>query len=204
VGQDRRDVRGQEVLTVADAGDERDVLAGTDDPVGLVAMHDREGVGALELAEGGPDRVGDVALIGLLDEMGDGFGVGLRDERVTPLGEPVAELPEVLDDAVVDDRDPAGAIHLGMGVDVVRPAVRRPAGMGQPDRRVGRPLGDRRGQVRELAGLLLDEEIAGLVHEGDAGRVIAPVFEPLEALHQDRTGFAGARIADDSAHRRSV
>ena len=136
-------------------------------------MHHDERVRAFELAEGRPNRVGEVALVGLLDEVGDGLGVGLRGQRVAALDEPVAELAEVLDDPVVDDRDVAGAVLVGMGVQVVRPAVGRPAGVGEADRGVRRPVGDGGRQVRELAGLLLDEQVAVLVDEGDPGRVVA-------------------------------
>ena len=45
-----------------------------------------------------------------------------------------------------------------------------------------------------------DEHLARLVHEGDAGRVVAAVLEAPEALDQDGASLAGTRVADDSAH----
>ena len=110
VGQDRRDVRGQEALAVAEADDERHVLAGADQPVALARVHDRDRVGALELPERVPDGVGEVALVGLLDQVGDGLGVGLRGQAMAARLEPVAQVAEVLDDPVVDDRDLARAV----------------------------------------------------------------------------------------------
>ena len=203
VGEDRRDVARDEALLAVQAHDERHVLAGADEPADLVAVHDDERVGPVELADRRSHGVGQVALVGLLDEVGDRLGVGLRRQRVAALDEPVAELPEVLDDPVVDDRDVARAVLVGMGVEVVRPAVGRPAGVGEADRGVRRPVGDRGREVRELAGLLLDEQVAVLVDERDPGRVVAAVFEPLQALDQDRPRFTGPGIADDSAHSRT-
>ena len=200
VGEDRRDVARDEALLAVQPDDERHVLAGADEPADLALVHDDERVGALELAERGADGVGEVALVGLLDEVGDRLGVGLGGERVAARLEPVAELAEVLDDPVVDDRDVAGAVLVGMGVQVVRPAVGRPAGVGEADRGVRRPVGDRGLEVRELAGLLLDEQVAVLVDEGDPGRVVAAVLEPLEALDQDRPRLPGPGVADDAAH----
>ena len=55
-------------------------------------VHDDERVGAVELAERRPDGVGEVALVGLLDEVGDRLGVGLGRQRVAARLEPVAEL----------------------------------------------------------------------------------------------------------------
>src|SRR5437016_259977 len=40
----------------------------------------------------------------------------------------------------------------------------------------------------------------GQLEDRDPRRVVAAVFEPLQALHQDRGGFAIAQVADDSAH----
>ena len=116
--------------------------------------------------------------------------------------EPVAQLTEVLDDPVVDDRDVTGAVLVRVGVQVVRTAVRRPARMRQADGRVGGPVGDRRSQVGELAGLLLDEQVPTVVDERDTGRVVSAVLEACQSLDEDRTRFPGPRIAHDAAHQR--
>ena len=81
----------------------------------------------------------------------------------------VAQLAEVLHDAVVNDRDAARAIAVRMGVEVARPAVSGPASVAQPDPRAGRPAAERIRQNRNLAGPLLDEEIAVLRDQRDAG-----------------------------------
>ena len=77
MGQDRGHVRGQERLVIAEPDEERHVLARPDEPIALADVHDRERVGAFELAEGVPDGLGDVAFVGFFDEMGDRLGVGL-------------------------------------------------------------------------------------------------------------------------------
>ena len=86
VGEDRGDVAGEERLAVADADDERHVHPGADEPVVLALVHDREGVGALDLAERDPGGLGDVAVVGLLDEVGDRLGVGVGAQAVAALG----------------------------------------------------------------------------------------------------------------------
>ena len=55
-------------------------------------------------------------------------------------------------------------------------------------------------RLDSLPGALLDEQVAGLVDEGDPGRVVAAVLEALEPLDQDRARFTGAGVADDAAH----
>ena len=200
VGEDRGDVAGNEALLAVPADDQWHVLAGTHEAAHLPAVHDDERVGALDRAERRADGVGEVARIGLLDEVRQRLRVGLRGERVAPGLEPVAELPEVLDDPVVNDRDVARAVLVRVRVQVVRASVGRPAGVGQADRRVRGAVGDRGREVRQLAGLLLDEQVAVLVDEGDPGRVVPAVLESLQALHEDGTRLAGAGIADDAAH----
>jgi len=114
--------------------------------------------------------------------------------------EAVAELAEVLDDAVMDDRDLAGAVRVGMSVQIIRAAVGRPTRMREAHPRVRRSVGERRGEIGELAGLLLDEESALLIHERDPGRIVAAILETAQAFQEDRARGAGSGIADDAAH----
>ena len=67
--------------------------------------------------------------------MGDDLGVRFTGEAM-PLGlQRGAQGGVILDDAVVDDGDPAGAVHVRMGVELGRRAVRGPAGVGDARRR---------------------------------------------------------------------
>ena len=200
MGEDRRDVGGEERLAVADAHDKGYVLAGPDEAIGLAHVHDRDGVGAAGAGKRRAHGVEQVPGVGLLDEVGQRLGVGLRGEPVPPCLQPVAELPEVLDDPVVDHGDLAGAVDVGMGVQVIRAAVGRPARVGEADAGVRRPVLHRRGEVGELAHLLLDEKVAGLGDERDPGRVVATVLEPAKTLEEDRPRGPRTRVPDDSAH----
>ena len=62
-----------------------------------------------------------------LDEVRDDLGVGLGDERVPFLLQLLLQIEIVLDDAVVDDDDAAGAVAVRVRVLLGRTAVRRPA-----------------------------------------------------------------------------
>jgi hypothetical protein len=132
--------------------------------------------------------------------VGDHLGVGLRGEDVAVLLEGGAELVMVLDDPVVHDRDPPGAVGMGVRVAVGRGAVRRPARV--PDR--GRPRRCRvrleeRLERRELAGALAHNELL-IRDDGDPGRVVAPVLQAPEAVEHDRERLVGSDVADDPAH----
>ena len=50
-----------------------------------------------------------IALVGLFEQMGDNFGVGLARENMSAAFEFLAQLGKILDDAVVHDGDVAAA-----------------------------------------------------------------------------------------------
>ena len=56
-------------------------------------------------------------------------------------------------------------------------------------------------EVGELAGSAADLEKSAVgAADGDAGRVVAAVFEAPEPLNDDRNDLLTADVADDSAH----
>ena len=113
-----------------------------------------------ELDVGGAHRLDEVAGVVALDEVGD-LGVGLGGE-VVPVGdERVAQLAEVLDDAVEHDGDlVVGTAGQRVGVLVGDLAVRGPARVADP-----------RGRVRAVGpGRLLQ-----LVEVADRPDVVEPV-----------------------------
>ena len=83
------------------------------------------------------------------DEMRDDFGVGLGRELGALRFQLSAQLAEILDDAVVHDREPVGGVR--MGVVLGRPAVRCPAGVADADRAGERFARERCFEVLQLA-----------------------------------------------------
>src|SRR5262249_60000179 len=107
----------------------------------------------------------------------------------------------VLDDAVVDDGHLPVAADVQVGVAVVRRAVRRPAGVANPQAPWRRPLGQVRRQVLDPAGTLAN--VQRLARErGQAGAVVPPVLQPPQALEQYGLRLAVADGTDDPAHAR--
>ena len=87
-----------------------------------------------------------------LDEVRDDLGVGLGDEPVALALELALQIEVVLDDAVVDDDDLAGAVAVRVRVLLGRPSVRRPARVADAVVAVERVQRDGLLEVRELAG----------------------------------------------------
>ena len=82
---------------------------------------------------------------------------------------------------------------------LVRPAVRRPAGVADADRAGQRRALEQRREVDELAlgAAPLDMAVG---QRRDAGRVVAAIFQPPEAVEQQRRRRRLAQNADDAAH----
>ena len=209
------DRRGDEGLALAEPDDQRALLARGDQGLWVVGVHGDEGVVAAHLRERGADGVGQVAVVVLLDQVGDDLSVGVGAEDVTVRGEVTAQLRVVLDDAVEHDVDVVGAVSVRVGVLLGHPPVRRPAGVAEADRR--RRGRDRHGALPDRRDRLVGDQADGLAQVGevadrahgvdvavreqrDARRVVAAVLELLEPGDDQITARTLAYVADDSAH----
>ena len=183
---DGRGVGGDEVLPLAEADDQRAVLPGGDEGVGIVRADDAEGVGAFNAPQAPAHGLQHVAALVVMElqQVGHHLAVGLGREGHALAGELFLELQVILDDAVVDQGDLAVPADVGMGIHVVGLAVRGPAGV--PDAKHPFQVRPVPGQVRqdlEAALGLSDLEALRLRPHGDPRRVIAPVLhlpEPLQ------------------------
>ena len=115
VADQRRGVAGDEMLAVADADHQRAAEPGGDDHVGIVAEHDRQAVGAVQLGQRRLHGVDQRAMLRIDrrrrssaassavlsrascssqatgDQVGDHFGVGRRAEAIALAFEPLLE-----------------------------------------------------------------------------------------------------------------
>src|SRR3954449_8983090 len=214
LAREGREGRGEERLAVAAAHDERALLAGADEDVGLVAAHGDEREVAVELGVGGADRVDEVAGRQVVrDQVGDDLGVGLAREDRAHVGEARLERHVVLDDAVDDDVDAARRVEVRVRVGLVDTAVRGPArvadaGRGRARRErdpaffgLAASAGDGLAQVVEVADRADRLDALALDHR-DPGRVVAAVLEPGQPGEEEVLYGALADVSDDAAHGR--
>ena len=137
VGDERRDVAAQEHLAVAHTHDKGRVASGGDHKVGLGGVEHDEGERTLEAAAHHSDGVGErERTVGQRsrNKVHDRLRVGVADHLDTGCLEFGPQRREVLDDAVVHERQTAGLVGVRVCVAVGRGAVRRPPGV--PDARV--------------------------------------------------------------------
>ena len=200
VAEDRRDVRGDEELAVAEADDDRRTVSDGDDLARIVRRDEHEREEPAQELQRPPDAVLQPVVPHLaLDEVRDDLGVRLGDERVALLLQFLLQIEIVLDDPVVDDDDLAGAVAVRVRVLFRRTAVGRPARV--PDAVVARNrIGfDDLFEVRQLAGAPPQIHRA-VVHDGDARRVVPAVLEPPQPVDEHGHDVLRSDIADNSAH----
>ena len=109
---------------------------------------------------------------------------------------------EVLDDAVVDDGEPAVVAEVRVRVAVGRAAVRRPAGVADAGRAVagsGWPRGRRSAPTACRPSCAVSSAPSGVDH-GDTGGVVAAVLETLQAAEEHLETLVGTDVPHDSTH----
>ncbi len=134
--------------------------------------------------------------------MGDDLGVGLAGEVAALSLKGLLELQVVLDDAVVGDDHAAHPVGVSVGLRGA--AVGGPPGVAEADGAVEGLGAEGLFEAGELALGAADADLAGVVGDGDAGGVIAPVFEPSQAVEEERGARGVSYKAYDSAHVRLV
>ncbi len=200
-GQQRSDVRGDEVLLLAEADHHRAAFTRDDDAVRVGLRDDGERIRALELRHGRPHGLEQVAGHPevVVDAVRDHFGVGFGGEHIAFALRLRAQFLVVLDDAVVDDRD-AVLRDVRMGVALARAPVRRPTRVRDAEAAMSGIGLERVLQLADLADGAQALDGAGAVQHGDARRVVAPVLQPPQALDQDRDDVTVGDGSNDSAH----
>src|SRR5579864_463946 len=209
VVKDGGDVRGDKIFVVAQPDDRRRTIARRDNLVGLFLGNYRQSKDAVEFLHGFAHRLfqaGTVA-VGLakkiiLYQMGDDFRIRLGSERVAFFDEPLLERKVVFDDPVVHHHDLAGAVAMGMGVLFRGTPVGRPAGVSDAVAAVERLKANDFFQIAQLAfGAANLHPAFAIAGHGDARRVVAAVFQPLQPVNNDRHNALFPDVPYDSAHK---
>ena len=192
--QSRRVGRGI-VRIRANAQQQWRTLAGDDNAIFAFPDH-RDGIGAGELPGGDADRVEKIGygLECLFNQMRDGLGVSFGFVDMALGNQSLTNLGEVLDNAVMDDRQPAR--NMRMRIAFGGGTVRRPARVRDALHRA-QTVGLRRqfGHAAQTA-----QPMQTRIQHRKPRRVIAPVFEFAQTLDQYRNNVAIGNCRDDPAH----
>ena len=143
-----------------------------------------------------------VALVIVLQQLDYHLGICLRVEG-NALGDQVLlDLQIVLNNPVMNHCDPAGVAEVGVGVGVRGLAVGGPTGMTDTHR-----TGNAISPVGEVGQRLQPPLCLGQLQpplrvvDGQARRVIAPIFQPGEAVQQNGGCLFGAHKSYNTTHK---
>ncbi len=129
VGQDGRDVGGQERLPFAEANDQRADHPCRHNPARLTGAHDDHRICALRSSDRPANRFEEIAVVLVGNEVHQHLGIGLGQELVTLFDQGFLEREEVLNDPVVDEHELTGRICVRVSVHIVRHPVGSPTGV---------------------------------------------------------------------------
>jgi hypothetical protein len=104
--------------------------------------------------------------------MNERFGIRLALEIVAFLGEPLSDGTVVLNDAVVNECEISVDGRMGMGIDVARKSVRRPARVANAERALTIPLSPMTAASSPTLPFCFLILQTGLAHESDSCRII--------------------------------
>ena len=142
--------------------DDRRAVADRDDLFRILDRHQDEREHAAHERQRAPHGVLEAVAVHLaLDQVRDDFGVGFGLELVSLRLQLVLQLEVVLDDAVMDDDDAAGAVAVRMRVFLGGPPVRRPARVADAVQAVDRLRADGVLEVDELSGRSAQRDALG-------------------------------------------
>ena len=110
------------------------------------------------------------------------------------------QLHVVFDDAVVNDDDLALAVAVRMGILFGGPAMRGPARVAQAVDAVDGVLADGLLEIGQLAGGAANLQMAVFADHGDAGGIVASIFEAPKPVQDEGYNLLRADIADYAAH----
>src|SRR6185437_16628116 len=132
--------------------------------------------------------------------MRDDFGISFRDELVAFREELIFQLDVVLNNSIVHDHNLAGAIAVRVGVFFGRAPMRGPTRVPDAIQAVERIESDGFLQITQFSWRAPNLEFPVVAHNGDSRRIVAAIFETLQAIEDQRHNPLRSYVPDDSTH----
>ena len=195
----RRNIRSDKILTLAQADNQRIILLRADNLVRLVLTHHHQTVGALHQTQHSFYGFLKITVILICQQMRYNLTVGFRQELMALSDKLLLQRQIVFDNAVMHNHEAARVIGMRMRVAVRRTAMRRPARMTNAHGARRHIAGQLLAQCVQTAHALVHADFAIFIN-GDTGRVISTIFQLAHAIKQEGSGLVVAYIAHNSTH----
>ncbi len=192
-------VRGDEVLSLANPDHEGAVLARSDQNIRTILVDDSQGVSPSHPFQGFVYRPQKISPVVEIDEMRNHFRVGLGFENDAVVLELILDFKVIFDDAVMDHRQGTGFIAVRVRVGIGGLTVGCPPCMADAHASAQGLRLQLLFQEMQSPFLLLDDNFPSIV-DGNAGRIVPPVFQPGQPVHDDFHRLSRTDITHYSAH----
>ena len=197
-------VGGNEVPLVAVAQDQRAILPGGDEGVGVIGADDAKGVGTLDAPQDTAHGLQHTVafLVMEFQQLRHHLGIRFGGEGHAMAEQKLLDLQIVFNDAVMNQGDVAAFADMGVGVDVVGFAVGGPAGVANAEGALHISSAmDHVGQGLQTALCLFHLQAKGLRTDGDTGGVVTAILHPCKSVQQNRGRLLSAHKSNDSTHK---
>ncbi len=193
----------QKIFAFADTYDHRAALAGSDDFVMVALFDDGDGISPDDLFErllNGFQQGAVFSGPNVFDQVDQHFRVGTAAERISVFDQSIFQYTEIFNDAVMDQCDIFRFRVVGMGIGIVRYAMRRPAGVCDADAATKIFAIQKMFQIVDLSFAFIDIKCAVAIHHGDTCAIVTAVFETVQPFEQNRAGISVPDISYNSTH----
>ena len=122
---------------------------------------------------------------------------------MTSIDQLLLQFQVVFNDAVMDYGDTRLTVDVGVGIFMGRASVCSPAGVPKPNRTLELVGDSSLIKPVDLTYSFADLEVTLTVYNGDTSAIVAPVFQPPQALVNNRPGILLTDVPNNAAHRPS-
>ena len=199
VAEDGRNIRSDVIFPLAEADDEGIVFLAANDLIRFKLAHEDQRIGTAQTGQDLADGAGEISVIHVGAEVRDDFRIRFRLEVIPFFEEFFLQFHVVFDDTVVDDGEVPLFIRMGMGIDVRRAAVCRPAGMTDAQCPYDGVSLNFFSQIDQTACFFADSDGAVMI-DGDTGRVITTIFQLGQSIHQKIRCFSISDVTYNTTH----
>ena len=209
-GGERLSIAGEKVFSLTDADNERTSALGSHDQTGEVRMNHRNAESAMDLVEGLLDCSKEsrftlrlAFLVRFPQAVREDFGISVGEKSVTRLDEFFFQFEEVLNYPIMDYRQFSRLIEVGVSVFVGRCPMGGPTSMADSQFALNRFGLASVGKIFNPTTFFTNLHAVS-IQDGEAGRVITPVFETAQRFQENRLGFTWPHVGNNSTHRKLV
>src|SRR5215472_2975078 len=197
-----RNVAGDKILLVSQSNDGRRAKSRGNNFLRILRGKKHQRVNAAQLfqrtADGFLER--NAALRVFLHEMRHDLCVRFCDKLVAFFLQLFFQFEVVFDDSVVHHHNLSGAVAVRMGVFFGGASMRGPSCVADAVRAFDGRLGNCFFQVAQLSRRAANFQLTSAIHDGNAGGVVAAVFQLAQPFNDHGNDFFRANVSKNSAH----